>query len=241
MYGVWLSSVSPATKSEPRTKLDRDQVVEIALRVADTEGLEAVTIRRLAQELSVTPMALYWHFKDKDSLLAALADRIWQNTLARLQTTGELTETDPWTAMRAIVAALLGAMREHPALARRVPYRVLICEAGLVLCDRALALLAVIGFDAAVSSHVATFLLNGVVMLVDSQPGVDVPEVEARAEAMRQKRLALAALPPGRFPRVTEAAEYLTDCDQPDAHFSVGVSLLMGGLRHQASLLASPA
>jgi TetR/AcrR family tetracycline transcriptional repressor len=233
--------VSPTSKAEPRTKLDRDQVVEIALRVADTEGLEAVTIRRLAQELSVTPMALYWHFKDKDSLLAALADRIWQNTLAQLQTTGELTETDPWMAMHAILAALLTAMREHPAVARLVPYRVMICEAGLVLCDRALGLLAEIGFDAAVSSHVATFLLNGIVMLVDSQPGVDVPEAEARVEAMRHKRLALAALPPGRFPHVTEAADYLTDCDQPDAHFGVGVSLLMGGLRHQASLLTSPA
>ncbi|MFL5761300.1 MAG: TetR/AcrR family transcriptional regulator [Thermomicrobiales bacterium] len=40
-----------------------------ALAIADSEGLQAVTIRRVAKELGVTPMALYWHFKDKNELL----------------------------------------------------------------------------------------------------------------------------------------------------------------------------
>jgi TetR/AcrR family tetracycline transcriptional repressor len=233
--------VSPTSKAGPRIKLDREQVVDIALGIADTQGLEAVKIRRLAQELSVTPMALYWHFKDKDALLAGLGDRIWQNTLDRLEAGGHLDEPDPWDAMAAILDALLGAMREHPAVAGLVPYRVMVCEPGLALTERALALLADIGFDADMSSHVATFLLSGAVMLVDSQPGVEVPDAEARAEVMRQKRLAIAALPPGRFPRLGEAADYLTDCHQPDSHFAVGASLLLGGIRHQASLITSPA
>jgi TetR/AcrR family tetracycline transcriptional repressor len=233
--------VRPTPKAESRVKLDRDQVVDTALDIADAQGLEALTIRRLAQQLSVTPMALYWHFKDKDALLAALGDRMWQDTLDRLDAAGGQDETDPWMAMRAILDALLGAMREHPAVAGLVPIRVMVCEPGLVLTERALTLLAEIGFDGAMSSQVAIFLLNGAVMLVNSQPGVEVPDAIARQEVMRQKRLALAALPPGRYPRVAEVADYLTDCQQPDNHFAVGASFLIGGIRHQASLLAAPA
>jgi AcrR family transcriptional regulator len=76
--------VDPGTGVRTRQKLDREAVVDAALRIADAEGLEVVTIRRLAHELSVTPMALYWHFKDKDRLLAAVADRLWEETATGL-------------------------------------------------------------------------------------------------------------------------------------------------------------
>ena len=54
-------------------------MVGIAIRLADEEGLEALTIRRLAKELHVTPTALYWHFTDKQALLDALADQLWDD------------------------------------------------------------------------------------------------------------------------------------------------------------------
>lgn len=52
-----------------RNALSREIVVKRAIAIADAEGLQAVTIRRVAKELGVTPMALYWHFKDKNELL----------------------------------------------------------------------------------------------------------------------------------------------------------------------------
>ena len=64
----------PKTASRP--SLSRDVVADRALEIADAEGLDAVTIRRLATELGVTPMALYWHFRTKEDLLAGLADRV---------------------------------------------------------------------------------------------------------------------------------------------------------------------
>nr|BFE84159.1 hypothetical protein GCM10020093_067600 [Planobispora longispora] len=57
-------------------KLTREAVVERALQIGDAEGLAAVTIRRLAQELGVTPMALYWHFKNKEQLTVGMADHL---------------------------------------------------------------------------------------------------------------------------------------------------------------------
>ena len=54
----------------------RDDVVACALRVLDDHGLADLTMRRLAQELGVQPSALYHHFRDKQTLLAAVADEI---------------------------------------------------------------------------------------------------------------------------------------------------------------------
>src|SRR5215472_7006529 len=65
----------PAETNRPR--LSKAAVVGRAIALADAEGLEALTIRRLSRGLGVTPMALYWHFRTKDDLLDALADQIW--------------------------------------------------------------------------------------------------------------------------------------------------------------------
>ena len=58
-----------------RVTLTPRAVVEVALTLAESGGLEALTIRRLAKELGVTPMALYWHFRGKDELLDGMAAR----------------------------------------------------------------------------------------------------------------------------------------------------------------------
>src|ERR1700748_2831143 len=75
------SSRRSAALEEPagaeRTRLTRAVVVDRALQLADADGLEALTIRKLATDLRVTPMALYWHFRSKDELLEGLAERIW--------------------------------------------------------------------------------------------------------------------------------------------------------------------
>ena len=52
-------------------------MVDRAMQLADGAGLDALTIRKLANELGVTPMALYWHFRSKDELLDGLAERVW--------------------------------------------------------------------------------------------------------------------------------------------------------------------
>src|SRR5919199_6327039 len=91
-----------------KTTLTPRAVVEGALALADAEGLDAVTIRRLANELGVTPMALYWHFKTKDDLLAGLADRVL-DALALPEETGDWARD-----LRGLMEALVGALRPHP-------------------------------------------------------------------------------------------------------------------------------
>ncbi|PTL77682.1 TetR/AcrR family transcriptional regulator C-terminal domain-containing protein [Vitiosangium sp. GDMCC 1.1324] len=53
--------------------LDRELVVRTALRVLNEEGLEGLTLRRIARELDVQAPALYWHFKNKQELVDEMA------------------------------------------------------------------------------------------------------------------------------------------------------------------------
>jgi AcrR family transcriptional regulator len=91
-------------------RLDREQVVSAALALADEAGLDAVSLRRVADRLGVTPMALYRHVASKDDLLDAMADRLygeldlpapgdpWWDTLAGLaRSTRETLLARPWS------------------------------------------------------------------------------------------------------------------------------------------------
>src|SRR6185312_11736861 len=62
-------------KRRPRGSLNRDQVVEAALKLADEEGLEALTMPTLARRLECGVMTLYGYVANKDDLLAAIAQR----------------------------------------------------------------------------------------------------------------------------------------------------------------------
>src|SRR5437773_696462 len=62
--------------TKAREKLTRERIVEAALQVMDAEGLEAVSMRRVAREVGVEAMSLYHYVKDKDDLLAGICDRV---------------------------------------------------------------------------------------------------------------------------------------------------------------------
>ncbi|MET8683879.1 TetR/AcrR family transcriptional regulator [Streptomyces sp. NPDC004732] len=71
---LWERMERPA--SAPRTALTPQRIAAVAVRVADAEGIAAVTMRRLATELGVAPMAAYRHVSGKDDLLALMVDTV---------------------------------------------------------------------------------------------------------------------------------------------------------------------
>jgi TetR/AcrR family tetracycline transcriptional repressor len=75
--------------------LERDKIVETALRLLDEVGLEKLTLRRLAAELGVQAPALYWHFKNKQELLDEMTEVIAVQNGPRL---GPLAEGESWEA-----------------------------------------------------------------------------------------------------------------------------------------------
>lgn len=91
-----------SARSQRHSRID---VVDAALTILDEHGLADLTMRRLASTLNVQPSALYWHFENKQTLLAAVSDRI----VHRAHTRGD-GETDWATAVRLEARALRDAL-----------------------------------------------------------------------------------------------------------------------------------
>lgn len=116
------------TRADTRPRHDRDGVVDAALRLLDEVGLADLTMRRLAATLEVQPSALYWHFENKQSLLAAVADRIVADgvrtipadadapTVARGLRTALLARRDGAEVVLSTQALALGAGEAHARL-----------------------------------------------------------------------------------------------------------------------------
>jgi TetR/AcrR family tetracycline transcriptional repressor len=88
-------------------RLQRERVVDVAVDLLDADGLDALTMRRLAAELGVQAGALYWHFASKQALLDAMADRFLDGLVADLP-------TGPWDEQLPVLAwRLRGALLSH--------------------------------------------------------------------------------------------------------------------------------
>ncbi|GII77406.1 putative transcriptional regulator, TetR family protein [Sphaerisporangium rufum] len=208
-------------------KLTRETVIDAALALADQEGAGAVTIRRLAGRLGVTPMALYWHFTNKDELVAAMADHLLDRV------TADLTPGDGWRRrLRVMVEALVGAMREHPCLPdllAAVPEKREL-ESFRRATEVVLEVLTSAGFTLRESDYISMYLLHGAIGLVNNRPGRQATTPEEAEEYRRLLRLRMESLPPDRYPCMISYARTL--CEPPDMaeYFDVGVNLLLGGV-----------
>jgi TetR/AcrR family transcriptional regulator, tetracycline repressor protein len=210
-----------------RARLSKDAVVGRALALADSLGLEALTTRRLAQDLGVTPMALYWHFRSKEELLAALGDHVW----------GEVgTDVDPAASwldqLRGLLESLVAMLRAHPSASPLLlSGEKMNGEASLRAMETALAVLRRGGFDAVHASQIASSGFWTALMLVMSEPGFSPGLApDQRAEHQRQLLIRLSMLPPDRFPCVVESAGPLTAHDDLEFHYRFGVDLFIDGV-----------
>jgi AcrR family transcriptional regulator len=216
--------------------LSRAAVAERALRLGDEEGVEAVTIRRLAQELGVTPMALYWHFKNKDELLLGVVDHALSTVRA------DRAATDPWPKqLRAMVEALVTVMRQHPSLADLMfAIDKSQGESFTRATNDALALLTEAGFGIEEAYWVATHLLHTAIGLVQAQPDcpMNVPADQA-AEWRRQKRLSMESLPADKYPMVVAFAATYARALDTERYYAFGIDLAMAGVEAMAHSIAA--
>ena len=99
---------APATPSARRDPLTRERVLDRALRMADEDGLEGMSMRRLGQALGVEAMTLYHHVGRKEQLVAALVDRVYAEV-------AQPGPGRPWqTAVREIAVSAHEVFGRHP-------------------------------------------------------------------------------------------------------------------------------
>src|ERR1700749_2629503 len=217
-----------------KPRLSKRAVVDRPLKLADADGLDALTIRKLAQHLGVTPMALYWHFRSKDDLLEGVAEQVW----------GEIdVNVDPdapwWAQLQGLLESLVAVLRAHSAAAQLLLEHEKRNEAALRATEVTLDVLRRAGFDPRHASAIARSTLWTGITLVMSEPGYH-PELppEEREETQRRSRIELAMLPASRYPRLVEGAVPMAHCDEPDFHYRFGIGLFIDGVKAAAQRIS---
>ena len=222
-------AVKTAVEDGDRPRLTKSAVAGRALELADRDGVDALTIRRLATELGVTPMALYWHFRSKEDLLAGLSDHIWSEVDL------DFDRSAPWPdQLRAMMRSLVEVMRAHPAGAQLVLMNEKEGEGPMRAAEIALGLLRGAGFDPEQASEITRAGMWTAISLVMSEPGFE-PDVKAslteaeRVEHQRRKQVKIALLPADQYPRLVECAVPFTTVN-PDFHYRFGIDLFIAGV-----------
>lgn len=216
-----------------KNSLQPDLVVASALRIVDEQGLEALTVRKVADEFGVTPMALYWHFANKEALLDAVGDFV----VSSLRIPGgELGLQD---YLRQAMTSLVEVMRAHPNATPLVPHRMLLSEAGRDLTETVLDKLAGAGFSVDRSAGIAHYAMMMATTMVTREPGAetDVKPAE-RAEMLAAKLAMLESFPADRYPRLQAAAPAMVECGDTDDYYGTGIDIFVAGVMADARALA---
>ena len=164
----------------------REDVARAALRILDDDGLAELTMRRLAAALDVQPSALYWHFPNKQSLLADLADRI----VAQADPRGEGRQT---SHTRGEAGALRNALLAYRDGAEVVSSTLALGLGSTTACDRLTTAIIADGYDGELAERAATALLHFVIGHVSHEQqrmqydslGVVVPAVSLSPQGDR--------------------------------------------------------
>jgi AcrR family transcriptional regulator len=211
----------------PRPRLTRDAVLQRALERADAAGLGSLTMRSLAAELGVVPMALYKHVAGKDELVDGMVDRVWAEV--------EPPTGPTWrAAMRARAVSLRSALRRHPWAVGLMESRMRPGPANLAAHDAMMGCLRQAGFPFRTTVHVTSVLdayVYGFALQEKTLP-FDTPEESGEVAAQKEQ-----SVPPDfaqRFPYLLEVVAELAQAGYDyDEEFATGLDLILDGIERR--------
>lgn len=218
-----------------RRGLTRAAVVARALELGGAEGLDAVSLRRLALELGVTPMALYRHVRDKQDLINAMTDEL----LAGLDLSDGFRPSMSWQdRVRLAITNFKKQMEARPlALPLSIAYNGEGSAGFWRMSETLLAILLEAGFErrrAIVWIRVISSLLSGYLLLMTQDAAAMAQLDDVRQMEVLRKRfeLALLALPAAEFPTLAASSGEMPGVwlSNPDRYWSDLVDLLVFGL-----------
>lgn len=220
-----------------RAPITQELIVDTALAVLAEEGLEAVTMRRVAQGLATGPASLYAHVSNKEELHELMADRVVGEV--------ELPEIDPakWREqLKALLLAQFGALIRYPGIARVVMAIMIPVGPNLLrLAESILRLLRAGGL----SERHAAFGCDAVEVYIkavaqeasDWRSGAaNRPDVQRRAAELSAY---LAALPQGTYPHMIAMNELFNEGTAAE-RLEFGLDILLDGLAAKAKSTTGP-
>jgi AcrR family transcriptional regulator len=222
----------PAPRAPRRREpITQSAIVGAAMRVLDAEGLEALTMRRLADELDTGAGALYRHIGSKDGLLDLVLDHV----IGEIER--EVPDPDPerWREqLKDVGRSLRAGILRHRDVVQISVGRIPMGPNALRYMERVLPILRAGGVPdrlAVLGLHLLIAAVNG--FTLDEGGGSAGADPAALAQQAHMARDYLASLPPESFPSLVSVADHFTISD-PDERFDLLLDLFVEGLAQRA-------
>jgi len=227
-----MSATRAQPGSEQRLPLSRERVLRAAVEIADTNGIESLTMRRLAEKLGAEAMSLYYHVANKEDVLDGIVDLIAREINDVVDRIDIPALGADWKqAVRARVLAARQVLLRHPWAPRVFQGRTGMSAAVLRYHDGLLGLMRAGGFSYDLAHHTMHALgsraLGFSQELFNPGEGAGGPEQSARLERMADQ-----------FPHIAGMVREISH-DHPDsalgwcddqAEFEFGLDLILDGL-----------
>jgi AcrR family transcriptional regulator len=222
-----------------RDPISKDGIVTAAIGLLDREGLAALSMRRLAEELGTGAASLYWHVGSKDGLLDLVLDQV----------IGEQKIPDPdpehWREqLKQVARDQRAASLRHPWVVRVSIGRIPMGPNALRYSERILAILRAGGLPPhlAVQGYLLLIAtINGFTIdetgvddgaaAADSPLPIDAADLQQVADMARDY---IASLPAAAFPNMTALAGEFAFSD-PDERFELLIDIFVDGLSRRAA------
>lgn len=215
-----------------RASLDREMIVKAAVRIIDTEGANALSMRRLGLELGSGATSVYRHVRDKDELIDLAFDAI----------TGEIALPEPGTAWEeALVASARGVrdlFHRHRNFVLLIGHRASLGPHTLALLEGLLGILRTAGFADQAAYHAISATANYATgfSVLEIVPGLRGTAGAGNPEYRELLSANVGRLPLDLYPNVAAVAPLMVGKEDDD--FVYGVEAIVAGIRSQEPGLA---
>jgi AcrR family transcriptional regulator len=220
------------TGARSRAPLSRDAIVDAAVRIVDAEGVDALTIRRLGEELGTGAATLYWHISGKEELGELVYDRIMGDV--------EVPEPDPehWgEQIKTFARSAYAVLRSHRDAVRLSLGRVPVGPNMLRVMEWHLGLLRAAGIPDGPAGYFGDIFgrfLDASVLEETSaphtRPGTDDEAADVGAQYLEMVREHFRTLPPDQFPNLVALAGSGLFEGSAEERFEFGLDVLVRGL-----------
>jgi AcrR family transcriptional regulator len=207
-----------------RRQLTREAITEAALELVDAEGLDALSMRNVAERLGVQASALYGHVSGKQELIQLMLDHVAREI--------EVPDPDPehWQEqVKEFARAARRALGAHRDLAGASLANIPTGPNMLGLIDRLLALLSASGLSRQAVAYAADLLPQFVTASVYEE-SLFVQRLEHEPAYFEQLEAYFRAAPADRFPALADLVTEMMGGDGPDERFEFGLDVIVQGL-----------
>jgi AcrR family transcriptional regulator len=215
----------------PRNTLSTELIVDTALRLLDAKGVDAFSMRALAEELGVGTMALYTYFRSKDELFQAARKQVIEGYCP------PVAEGAWYEQVRDLCMAFYQLLTERPAVLRLLAVRSAdetdVADTASTALERILAQLRTAGLDRIEAARGYLALLQYTLGAALRHVHACVEDEDGRLERVRSVWAGLSA---EAHPTIMDLMPELLEARQESAQqYASGLDLLLAGLRQQVA------